>query len=210
MKTFEKFIEEHYKGFNFISIPSEALVPGVIINSDDRIVDSVKRIFTEAAPNKWGIKTIKANMHSQVIAGERKLDLGITLLGLFSLKGGASSKYDISFEFNDVTEIVFDTQNGGAYENEIRGFIMDLKQANRSLWKSILHEHVVMEVVIVKTATVQFKRSGNIVGEAQIEDIKNDISINGSYSWNNEGKMVIKNDNNIPFGVLDFQIKRSM
>lgn len=210
MKTFEKFIEEYYRGFNFISIPNESFQPGVIINDDDRIVDSVSRIFSNENVNKWRTKTVNANIQNEIISGERKLDLGVSLLGLFSLKGGFSSKYDISFEFNEVTEIIFDTQNGGAFENEIRRLIMNLKQSDRSLWKSILHENVVMEVVIVKSATIVFKKNGSIVGEAEIEDIKHNISINGTYSWNSEGKMIINNSNNIPFGVLDFQIKRFM
>jgi hypothetical protein len=210
MKNFEKFIEENYKGFNFISIPSEALVPGVIINDDDRIIDSVSRIFSDAGASKWSTKTINANIQNQVISGERKLDLGVSLLGLFSLKGGYTTNYEVSFEFNEVTEIVFDTKNGGAFENEIRGMIMNLKDSNRSLWKSILHEHVVMDVIVVKSATIEFKKDGNVVGEAEIQNIKNDISINGSYIWNETGKMVITNTNNVPFGVMDFQIKRYM
>lgn len=210
MKTFEKFIEQYYKGFNFISIASEAFLPGAIINSDDRIIDYVGRIFPNENPKKWAYKTIKANIPSEVIKGERSLDLGISILGLFSLKGGFTSKYDISFEFNDVTEIVFDTENGGAYENEIRRMIMNLKKSDRDLWKSILHEHVIMEVVIVKSAVIEFKKNGTVVGEAEFEDIKKNVSINGSFKWNSEGKMVIDNVNNIPFGVMDFQIKRNM
>jgi hypothetical protein len=210
MKTFEKFIEEYYKGFNFISISSEAIIPGVIINSDDRIIDNIKRLFPDKSPNKWALKTVKANIPNQAITGNRKLDIGLTLLGLFSLKGGNSTNYEVKFEFNDVTEIIFDTQNGGAYENEIRQYIMKLKDSDRSSWKGILHEHLVMEVVIVKSAIVEFKKNGNILTEVEIQEIKNDISINGSYSWNSEGKMIINNDNNIPFGVMDFQIKRSM
>lgn len=210
MKTFEKFIEQYYKGFNFISIASEAFLPGVIINSDDRIIDNVGRIFPDENPKKWQYKTVNANIPNEIIKGERSLDLGISILGLFSLKGGFSSKYDISFEFNDVTQIIFDTENGGAYENEIRRMIMNLKKSNRDLWKTILHEHVIMEVVIIKTAVIEFKKNGSVVGEAEYDDIKKNVSINGTFKWNSEGKMVVKNVNNIPFGVLDFQIKRHM
>jgi hypothetical protein len=210
MKTFEKFIEQYYRGFNFISIASEAFLPGVIINSDDRIIDNVGRLFPNENANKWLHKTVNANIPNEIIKGERSLDLGISILGLFSLKGGFASNYDISFEFNDVTQIIFDTEKGGAYENEIRRMVMDLKKSNRSVWKSILHEHVIMEVVIVKTATIEFKKNGQIIGEVEYEDIKNNISINGTFKWNSAGKMVIKNVNNIPFGVLDFQIKRNM
>jgi hypothetical protein len=193
MKTFEKFIEQYYKGFNFISIASEAFLPGVIINSDDRIIDNVGRIFPNENPKKWQYKTVNANIPNEIIKGERSLDLGISILGLFSLKGGFSSKYDISFEFNDVTQIIFDTENGGAYENEIRRMIMNLKKSNRDLWKTILHEHVIMEVVIIKTAVIEFKKNGSVVGEAEYDDIKKNVSINGTFKWNSEGKMVVKN-----------------
>jgi hypothetical protein len=210
MKSFEKFIEENYKGFNFISIASEAFVPGVILNDDDRIVDSIQRVFSEVNEAKWSKKVINASMPSEVISGERKLDLGVSLLGLFSLKGGFDANFTVSFEFNEVSEMVFDTANGGIYENEIRKLIMDLKHSDRDLWKSILHEHVVMEVIIVKSAIVEFKRNGKVIGEAEIEKIKNSISINGTYSWNSSGKMIVTNDKKLPFGVMDFQIKRYM
>ncbi|WP_395054476.1 hypothetical protein [Flavobacterium sp.] len=210
MKTFEKFIEENYKGFNFISIASEAILPGVILNSDDRIIDNLNRIFPDQQSIKWQNKIIKANMPNHIISGERKLDFGVTLLGLLSLKVGTEKNYSISFEFNDVKEIVFDTQNGGVYENEIRNMIMLLKKSNRDTWKSILHENVVMEVVIVKKVTIEIKQNGKLMGEIDIQNIKNDLSINGSYTWNTLGKMVIENEQNLPFGVLDFQIKRLM
>ena len=67
-----------------------------------------------------------------------------------------------------------------------------------------------MNVIIVKSATIAFKKDGNTVGQAEIQNIKNDIIIDGSYTWNENGKMVITNTGNIPFGVMDFQIKRYM
>lgn len=205
---FEKFIEKNYKGLNFISIPSEAYKPGVLLNDDDRIFAHLSRIFKDE--QKWKIKQIKANIPNQVINGERDLDLGITLLGIISLKGGFESSYTVSFEFNDVSEVVFDTENGGAYENEVRTLIQNLKKSDQNTWHQILHKYVAMEIVIVNSVTVEFKRNGKALGEIDLPQIENELSINGKYLWGSNGKMEIKNDNNVPFGVLGFQIKRGM
>lgn len=208
MEDFEKFMQENYKGYNFISIPNEAFAPGVILNYDERIVDNIQRIFPSASPLKWSKKAVIASMPIQVVSGERKLDLGVSLLGLFSLKAGLGSKYTVSFEFNEVTEMVFDVLNGGIYENEIRTLILNLEYSDHDAWEDIIDEHLVMEVLIVKSVTVEFKRDGKSVSDFEIEQIKNEIGINGSYTWDETGKMVLNSVQNYPFAVMDFQINK--
>ena len=209
MKTqFEKFIERNYRGLNYISIPNESFLPGVVLNLEDRITDSLSRIFTSEKIEKWKQKTVNANMANQSVSGERNLDLGVTLLGIVSLKGGFNTDYNVTFEFDEVCEIIFDTDNGGAFENEVRTMIERLKKEDRNRWSKILHEYVVMEVVVVKSVTMEFKRNGKVVGELDLPQLENELSFNGSYKWNKKGKMVIKNDKSLPFGVLGFPVKR--
>ena len=211
MKTkFEKFIEENYKGLNFISIQSEAIEPGVILNDDDRIIDDLSRIFPDEI--KWKTIPIAASISNLTVNGERNLDLGISVLGMIGLKGngGFNSGYSVSFEFSEVSEVVFDTENGGAYENEVRTMIQKLKNTDRNAWFGILHKFVTMEVLIVKSATVEFKKDGKVIGDVDLPMLHNALSINGSYNWIGSGKMVVNNDKSLPFGVLGFQIKRSM
>jgi hypothetical protein len=213
MKTrtpFEKYLERNYKGFNFISIPSQAYVPGIVLNDDDRIIDGISRVFSNEGPEKWTTKAVEANMGDQTINGERGLDLGVTLLGLISLKGGISNKYSVSFEFDQVSEIIFDTERGGVFENDVRRFIMQLKHDDRDRWKELLHEFVVMEVIMVHSVVVEFKRDGKVMLEADLEKLKNELSINGTFTFTGAGKMTIKNDKNLPFGVMGFQVKRFM
>jgi hypothetical protein len=208
MKTFEKFIEKHYKGLNFITIPSEAYSPGVILNEDDRIFNHLSRLFPDE--KKWNIKEVNASMPNEVINGERSLDLGVTVLGIISLKGGFNSAYSVSFEFNQVSEFIFDYAKGGAYESEVRILIQKLKNSDHNSWEQILHKYVAMEVVVIKSAIVTFTRNGKALGEVDLPVLEKELSINGTYNWSSGGKMVINNDKNLPFGVLGFQVKRMM
>lgn len=209
MKTkFEKFIEKNYRGLNFITIPSEAYQPGVILTDDDRIFAHLSRIFQ--SDKKWIKKEIAANMANQTVSGERNLELGITVLGMVTLKGGYNSSYSVSFEFSEVSQVIFDYDNGGAYEFEVRTMIEKLKDSDKNTWLQLLHKFVAMEVVVVKSAIVEFKRNGKVLGDVDLPILENEVSINGSYQWAGAGKMEIKNEKNLPFGVLGFQIKRQM
>ncbi|MBI4929817.1 MAG: hypothetical protein HY841_03575 [Bacteroidetes bacterium] len=206
---FEKFIEKNYPGLNFISITNDNYVPGVILNDDDRIIDGLSRIFSAEPATKWAAATVNADIAGGEVQGERDLDSGGSVLGIVSLKAGVAVNYSVSFTFDKVTEMVFDTAKGAVYENEVREMIMKLKGNNRPRWKEILHEYVVMESVYVESATVEFKRNGKVLGQADIEQLTNEVNIDAKYKWNTKGKMEIKN-NTSPFGVRGFLIKRFM
>ena len=194
---------------NFISIPTEDYIPGIIINDDDRIIDALFSIFDDEPPAKWKTKVVNANIASQTIQGERNLDLGLTVLGIFTLKAGVTAKYSASFEFGNATAIVFDTATGGVFENQVRTMIMKLKKEDQVRWKQILHQTVVLQAIYVESLSAEFKRNGQIVTEAEAEKLKNEVTINGKFSWDAAGKMVIKN-NKVPFGVMGFMVKRGM
>ena len=207
MRTqFEKFIEKNYKGLTFLSIPNKEYTPGVILSNNDQIFAHLSSIFPHK--QKWKTKIVEANLANQTISGERSLDAGVSFLGLISTRGNGESNYTVSFEFNEVSELIFDHDNGGAYENEVRTMISNLKDADKKSWKQILHKQVTMSVIIVKSMTVEFKKNGTSVVTADIPQLTNDLNISGSYNWVSEGKMIINNDNNMPFGVLGFEVKR--
>ena len=209
IKSFEKFIEQNYPGLNYISLANEEYVPGQILNSDDRILDNLSRVFPNEAPNKWSTKRVDAHITGGSVSGQRNLDFGLNVLGIFSLKAGAKANYSIQFSFDKVSQIVFDIANGAVYENEVRSLINELKQHNRPHWRMLLHEFVVMESLIVENMRVTFRKEGNVVVAADIPALENAIKVDASYEWNAQGEMEITN-NKLPFGVLGFTVKRIM
>lgn len=206
---FENYIEKNYPGLNFISLPNEEYLPGQILNNDDRIVDGLSRIFNEEPDTKWITKKINANIVGGTIQGNRDLDIGVNVLGIFSLRAGSKAQYSISFSFDQVSQVVFDTTKGAVYENEVRRMILNLKKTNKKDWRDILHNYVVISSVYVESMTVEFYRNGNAILEAQIPEFSNEVKIDTKYEWNNNGKIEIKN-NKLPFGVTGFTIKRMM
>lgn len=209
MKSFEKFIEKKYPGLNFISISSEDYIPGVIVNDDDRIIDSLQNVFRTEPSQRWGTKRIAAEIADETIHGERNLSISGKVIGLFQLKAGVTAAYTVSFEFNKCTEHVFDSANGAIYENDARRMIDKLKDTDKETWKSLLHNFVTMCAVYIEEVTIQFKRDGAVVLEADIEKLKQEVSIGSDYKWSAAGKMVFSN-NKVPFGVMGFPIKRMM
>ncbi len=207
---FEIFLERYFRGLNYLSIPTETHVPGVILNNDDRVEMSLAKLFYDENPVRWDTKIVAADLNNETVSGSRGLGLDFTLLGMISAKGTAKAEYVVTFEFNDVSAIVFDTDGGAVFENEVRTLIMELKNRDRAKWKQILHEFVVMEAVVVRRATITIHRNGAVVTEANFPTTAGEISIKGSYQWGIDGRLIIENTGNIPFGVLGFQVKRQM
>lgn len=207
---FERFIERHYRGLNFISIPTAAHVPGVVLNNNDRVETALHRLFPNQPTSKWKTRTVDADMHNESVQGSRGLDLDFKLLGIFGIQGSVSANYEISFQFSEVASMAFDTDNGAVFENDIRTLIMGLKASDRSSWKQILHEFVVTEAVIVKKATFTIRRNGQAVVETNFPTHAGEMSIEGQFRWEADGTMVVENNRNVPFGLLGFQVKRNM
>jgi hypothetical protein len=206
---FEKFIESKFKGLNFLSISNDTFKPGVILNNDDRIIDSLWRIFPKQSANKWKTTKVDSTIAGYTIEGERALDITGKVLGVFSLQAGVTAKYSISFEFSECQSLVFDTEAGGIYENEARNLIMKLKETDRATWKDILHEYITMESVYVESFTAKFKREGKVVTSAEIEKVSQEVKVSAAFSWKTNGVMEIKNNQN-PLGVRGFTVKRFM
>lgn len=208
--SFERFIERHYKGMNFISIPSGVHVPGVILNNNDRVETALARLFPTENPAKWATIIVPANIPNETVKGNRGLSLDFALLGMLGIKGSVTANYEIEFRFEEVSSLVFDTGYGAVFENDVRSMIMELKNRDHDAWKQILHEFVAMEAVIVKRAVLSIKRNGQAIGEANFPTHAGEVTINAKFEWKADGTMVIENVNNIPFGLLGFQVKRNM
>lgn len=205
--TFERFIEKKYDGLNFIPISTEEYLPGAILNKEERIVDHLKRVFHLEDPKKWSTKKVNATIAGEKVIGERSLNAGATLLGVFSLKNNTKSNYAVSFEFNEVASVVFDTSNGGVYENEIRNMIDKLKADDKRDWKDVLHTYIVTETIYVEKFSASFKKDGRVMAAAEVEQLKNEVNVNADYQWSSAGVIEIVN-NKTPFGVRGFSIKR--
>lgn len=205
----EKFIEHKFPGLNYLSISDERYLPTVIINDEDRIIDSLSRVFDSEPANKWTTREVSTRINGETIQGTRKLEFGAKFLGVVSIKAGVTANYSVTYEFDDVTSVVFNNASGGVYENEVRALIMKLKDSDRATWKDILHEYVVMESVYVKNFKIKLTRDGVVLTQANIQTTQGEISIDGSYTWSASGEMIIQ-DNKTPLGLRGFQVKRFM
>ncbi len=203
-QKFEKVIEKYYPGLNFLAISNEAYAPGVVLNHDDRIVDTLESLFPGGA---WTTKTVDANTGTQKIEGSRSLELGATILGSVMIKSGVASRYEINFEFGQMKEVIFDNRKGAPLENELRNKFMQLKNSNRNRWNDVLHNYVVMSSLYVDTFTATFIRDGNVETNADV--ITRDVSIHANAEWKTDGKLKLTG-NKTPFGTRGFIVKRFM
>lgn len=208
--SFEKFIERKFRGLNFISIPTSAHVPGVILNNNDRVESALYNLFPEEPSSRWKTSTINADMRDINVKGHRALEIDSKLLGIVGISGSASASYEIDFQFEEVSSLVFDTDNGAVFENEIRTMLTGLRSSNRPAWRQILHEFVVTEAVYVKTAVLRIHRNGNAIEQADFPTHAGELNIDGAFEWRTDGTMVVENSRNIPFGLLGFIVKRNM
>lgn len=209
--NFEKLVEQQFPGMNYLSVSLENLAPGDIINHEDEKIDALRRLFPARKPESWTTKKISAGIADQTITDERKLDLGANLFNIVSVQAGFDKSLTATFEFGETSAIVFDTDNGAVYENEVRGMMRALKEANDDSpkWRNVLHQFVVMECIYINSVTVTFKKNNQIIADADIPAIQQGLKIKGEYLWGSDGKLTIRN-NTTPFGVRGFLVKKTM
>lgn len=210
MKTFERLIEKHYPGLNFILIPDERYMPGAIINNNDQIIDHINKIhlFDE---NKCITKVINTTIANNELTYENSLSFDFSLLGLIKLVGKSKKKYKVNFEYKNVKSVVFNTIDAnGYYENDIKEILMNLKKSDRSRFLRIKKDFVIMQSLFVDELIITIEKEGNVVTEADFTISKDEYKIEGEYTWNTDGKMIIKNTQNVPFGVIDLKIKNNL
>lgn len=201
----EKFIERKIPGINVLRMSSSSYLPGSIINTrkDDIRVGHAKDIFKNEKKNYWAIDYLEANiLLEESLTGKTKLGANGNFLGIFNLKAGVKSSYDISYSIDSITCCELKT----ASQIELEMKIAEFEKSNKDQWKKIKGLTILTSSYFAKSFTLTFKRSGKVNAEVEI---KNEIDINAGVdvTWKNDGKLIIAANEKVPFGVRGFVIR---
>lgn len=200
----EKYIERKIPGLNVLRLSSSTYLPGAMINTkkNDLRVGHTKDIFKDVPKNYWNLDYMPANILLEDINGQTKIGAKANFLGIFNLKSGVKSSYDVTYTIDEITCCEFKVSS----QTELEFKLIDLEKSNKEKWKKVKGLTIITSAYFAKSFTLTFKRSGKVAADV---DIKKEIDINAGVNveWKTDGKVVISGNDKVPFGVRGFIIK---
>lgn len=201
----ERYIERKIDGLNVLRLSSSSYLPGAIISTrkNDLRVGHVRDIFKKEPEKTWALDYLPGNiLVENTLSGETKIGAKANFLGIFSLKSGVSSKYDIKYSIDEITCCEFKKSS----QLELELMLNEIEKSDRAKWKTIRGYTVITAAYFAKSFTLTFMRSGKIIADADIEKNVN-INADVKIEWKTDGKIKIVKNDKVPFGVRGFKIR---
>jgi hypothetical protein len=102
----EKYIEKKIDGLNVLRFSTPLYVPGSIIDQreNDLRFGHIKDVIKNVGEDYWSFEKLPGNiLLEESISGSVKFSGGAHFLGIFALKQGVRSDYDLDFEISEIT-----------------------------------------------------------------------------------------------------------
>jgi hypothetical protein len=202
MMDFQRFIRKHIAGLKLLPISTEQYVPGVILEPEKlRYFGHCRDVLPDEPESTWEYSSTEANMIYGSLNSSRKMRSGLSVLGLFSLRGGFDHDLRVNFHVTDVR---------GAYLNTnqmaLQPKINRLRSADRrGRWRLVNNKLIVLETFYANEVTVTFFRKNEVLTQLQLEEISRlDVRSEIDYHWKGERELVISRNASVPFGVRGF------
>lgn len=200
----EKFIEKKILGLNVLRLSSATYLPGAMVDTkkNDLRVGHTKDIFKDVPKDNWDLDYLPGNIILEDVKGQTKIGAKTNFLGIFNLKSGVKSSYDISYSIDEITCCEFKVTS----QIELEFQLADLEKSSKEKWKKVKGKTIITSSYFAKSFTLTFKRSGKVAANV---DIKKEIDITAGVNveWKTDGKIVIAENDKVPFGVRGFIIK---
>lgn len=199
---FHGFIRKHIAGLKLLPIATEQYVPGVLLEPGKmRLFGHLRDVLPEEPESAWAYTRTEANMIYGSLISSRKMRSGLSILNLFSLKGGFGHDLRVHFEIGGVT---------GAYLNANQLALQPKINALRSTdrrgsWRLVNNKLVVMETYYASDVSVVFYREHEVMTQAELEEVSGlDLRSGLEYQWKGGRELVISRNDTVPFGVRGF------
>jgi hypothetical protein len=199
---FHGFIRRHISGLKLLPIATEQYVPGVILEPEKmRFFGHLRDVLPEEPESSWAYTRTEANMIYGSLNSSRKMRSGLSILNLFSLKGGFGQDLRVRFEIGGVR---------GAYLNTNQLTLQPRVNALRSTdrrgrWRLVNNKLVVMETYYASDVSVLFYRENEVMTQAELEEVSGlDMRAGIDYQWKGGRELVISRNDSVPFGVRGF------
>ncbi|MFO7997768.1 MAG: hypothetical protein R6U86_02180 [Bacteroidales bacterium] len=199
---FQRFIRKHISGLKLLPISTEQYVPGVILDAERlRFFGHCRDVLPEEPESTWTFSFTEANMIYGSLSSNRKMRSGLSILGLFSLRGGFGHDLSVHFDVADVR---------GAYLNTNQLTLQPRINALRSIdrrgrWRLVNNKLVVLETFYASEVCVTFYKNNEVMTQAELEELSRlDVRSDIEYRWKGGRELVISRNSSVPFGVRGF------
>lgn len=199
---FQRFIRKHIAGLKLLPISTEQYVPGVILEPEKlRFFGHCRDVLPDEPESTWEYRRTVANMLYGSLSSSRKMRSGLSVLGLFSLRGGFDHDLRVNFHVNDVRGAYLNT-NQMALQPKINAL---RSEDRRGRWRLVNNKLIVLETFYATEVTVGFYRDEEVMTQVELEEISRiDMQAEIEYQWKGGRELVISQNASVPFGVRGF------
>ena len=199
---FTQFLQRY--GITLLFSSDAGIIPGSIIEKRKQgyfSVGKLEQIFHDPPP-AWDTILQPANLVYGTVQRSLSL-LGKSSLHEFGLgiQGGLSKARSVDFYITGVKCRVF------AHQSKILLIprLQELRKTNKELWKLVNNKRVADYTFYATEITVEFESEGSADIKAEIQN-KITIDASASVDWKSKSKLVLSNNDNIPFGFSGWTI----
>jgi len=204
---FSKYVEERLPGVKLLPVGMSSYLPGSILNEKTlQKIGDLSELFPELNAEEWLIDYQEASIVYGTISESRKADAGLDILGLIKIGGGVARDVNVSWEITGIRGCDLQKHSQLSLQPMVNR-LRDGKHPKHSSWDMIDDQLLVIECFFASDFDIKFDRSGAAMGEVDVKRlISVDVGVKGNMSWSSDGKLVITNNNKVPFGVRGFKI----
>ena len=204
---FSKFVEERLPGVKLLPVGMSSYLPGSILDEKTlQKIGHVSELFPELNAEEWLIDYQEASIVYGTITESRKADAGLNILGLITIGGGFGRDVNVSWEITGIRGCDLQKHSQLSLQPMVNK-LRDGKHPKHESWDMIDDQLLVIECFFASDFDIKFDRSGAALGEADVKKlISVDVGVKGNMSWSSDGKLVITNNDKVPFAVRGFKI----
>ncbi len=201
---FKRFVSRHVPGLRVLSLSTPAYVPGVVLDTEKlRLLGHCRQVLPGEPDISWSYTQSEASIIYGSVSNQRQLSSGGKILGVISLKGGIERELRVHIDISDV-------RGKFLYLNQLalQPKLNELRRTDRrGRWRQINNRFVVLETFYAAAFEAKFYRRHQLLSQTDMEHIPGvRLEAGLDYSWKADHKLVIADNDRLPFGVRGFTV----
>ncbi len=199
-----RFIRKHIPGLRLLPLSTDAYVPGSILDHEKmRVIGHCRHVLPDEPASSWDYSLSEASIIYGTISTNRKMNSGIRLLGVLSLRGGAAKELRVNVEVSDIRGASLNIS-----QIELQPKLNQLRQLDRrGRWRQVNNNLVVLESFFASEFKATFYRKSKVLTKVELEDITSiDVQAEVDMQWVSDKSLVVSRNDQLPFGVRGFVV----
>jgi hypothetical protein len=202
----EQSLEKIFPGVEFLTISDATFLPGTVVNKLRPVTKQghVKSIISGKPSSYWDTDRVKGNiLAGDTLTGSADFNGAVSLLSFLKVKTSVKNSYSYKYDIDSIEASNFLNTS----RLDLMPLLRQIKTSNIATWRSIRSFYIVTETYYAKSFSITLQKNGSIVTQAEFNQDFEKISADVNFDFGNGGKIVVANNNDVPFGFSAFRIK---